>query len=48
MNREKLHSFLWMYDQYVAVMNNIRAEDEDWNMFTLSMEDYYKEVKDKL
>lgn len=44
MKQEELLDLICRYDQYVSNMNEIRAEDEDCNMFTLNLEDFYYQV----
>lgn len=44
MKQEEILNFIWMYDQYVQQINLIREEEEDWNMFTLNIEEFYNKV----
>jgi hypothetical protein len=44
MKQEDVLNFIWLYDQYVCKMNELREEEEDWNIFTLNIEDFYHQV----
>lgn len=44
MNFEEALNFIWLYDQYVVEINNLREEQEDWDVVPLNIEDYYHDI----
>ena len=44
MTQDEVLNFIWMYDQYVEQLNEIRVEEEDWNISTGGIELFYNEV----
>ena len=44
MEQEEVLNFIWLYDQYVVSINEMRTEEEVWDLDPLNIEEYYHQV----